>query len=287
MIDDQAAGLRRMNTRRPVKVIAVTSGKGGVGKTNIVSNLAVSLARSNQQVMVLDADFGLGNQDILLDVMPPFNLGHVVRGEKSLGEILVRSQHGVWLVPAASGTQAMAELGLHAQAALIQSFGDLTLPLDVMLVDTAAGLASSVLNFALAAQEVVVVVSNEPTSLTDAYSMIKVLSREHGLRRFHILANMVQNAIEGRELFNRLSTVAERYLDVYLGYLGAVPLDPKLRKSVQLQRPVVDAYPASPSAQALTRIANQLTQWPTPTHPCGRMEFFLERLLPPQVARQG
>ncbi|MEK8090548.1 MinD/ParA family protein [Thermithiobacillus plumbiphilus] len=268
-----------MRNNKPVRVIAVASGKGGVGKTNVVANMAVSFAKYGRKVMVLDADLGLGNIDVLLDLAPRFNLSHVVRGEKTLEEVLVEGPHGIHVVPAASGIQAMAELDLRAQAALVQSFGDLSLPLDILLIDTAAGISSSVLTFSLAAQEIIVVISNEPTSITDAYALIKVLSRDYGHRRFRLLANMVRDAQEGRELFNKILQVADRYLDVSLDLMGMIPFDAKLRRAVQHQRAVTDAFPNAPSTQAFHRLVTTAERWPMPVGNGGRLEFFMERLI--------
>lgn len=268
-----------MHSRNPVRVIAVASGKGGVGKTNVVANLAIAFAKSGKKVMVLDADLGLGNLDVLLDLAPRFNLGHVVRAEKTLQEVMVEGPHGIAVVPAASGIQAMAELDLRAQAALIQSFSELTMPLDVLLIDTAAGISSSVMTFSLAAQEIIVVISNEPTSITDAYALIKVLSRDYGHRRFRLLANMVHDAQEGRALYSKIAQVADRYLDVSLDFMGIIPFDPKLRRAVQFQRAVVDAFPNTPASLAFSRLSATVERWPRPVGSGGRLEFFMERLI--------
>lgn len=276
---DQAEGLRRMHSKKPVRVIAVASGKGGVGKTNVVANLAVALAKAEKKVMILDADLGLGNVDVLLDLAPRYNLGHVIRAEKTLEEVMVEGPYGVSVVPAASGVQAMAELDQRAQATLIQSISELTMPLDVLLVDTAAGISSSVINFSLAAQEIVVIISNEPTSITDAYALIKLLNRDYNHKRFRLLANMVHDAHEGRELYNKIAQVADRYLDVSLDFMGIIPFDPKLRRSVQFQRAVVDAFPNAPSSLAFNRLCATLERWPMPKGNGGRLEFFMERLI--------
>lgn len=267
-----------MRNNKPVRVIAVASGKGGVGKTNVVANMAVAFAKYGKKVMVLDADLGLGNIDVLLDLAPRYNLSHVVKGEKTLEEVVVGG-HGILVVPAASGIQSMADLDLRAQAALIQSFGDLTIPLDILLIDTAAGISSSVLTFSLAAQEIIVVISNEPTSITDAYALIKVLSRDYGHRRFRMLANMVRDAQEARELFNKVLQVADRYLDVSLDLMGMIPFDAKLRRAVQHQRAVVDVFPDAPSSLAFNRLVATADRWPMPVGNGGHLEFFMERLI--------
>lgn len=268
-----------MHNKKPVRVIAVTSGKGGVGKTNVVANMAVAYAKSGKKVMVMDADLGLGNVDVLLDLTTHDNLSHVIRGEKELAEIIVEGPNGIMVIPAASGVQSMAELDVQAQASLIQAFSDLNMPLDILLIDTSAGISSNVLNFSLAAQEIVVVVSNEPTSITDAYALIKVLNRDYGHRRFHLLANMVVDAHEGRELYNKVAHVADRYLDVSLDFMGIIPFDPKLRRAVQYQRAVVEAFPSCPASMAFNRLASTVERWPMPEGNGGRLEFFMERLI--------
>ena len=282
---DQAAGLRSMMAPRPVRVIAVTSGKGGVGKTNVSVNLAVALATLGRRTMLLDADLGLANVDVLLGLQVRHNLSHVLEGRCGLEEVIVEGPAGVRIVPAASGVARMAGLTPAEHAGLIRAFSDLGETLDVLVVDTAAGISDSVIAFTRAAQEVIVVVCDEPASITDAYALIKVLSRDHGLERFHVLANMVRSAPEGRELHRKISAVTGRFLDVTLHYLGAVPYDEQLRRAVQRQRAVVEAYPRSRAALAFKNLAERADNWPVPRQPRGHVEFFVERLL--EAGRAG
>ena len=223
-IMDQAEGLRRLQ-RPPTKVITVASGKGGVGKTNVVANLAIPLARGGQRVMVFDADLGLGNIDILLGLTPRHNISHVLSGEKQLSDVLVRGPQDILVLPASSGVASMASLDVATQARLIDAVSSLDIPLDYLLVDCAAGIAGDVLTFSRAAQDLIVVLSNEPASVADAYALIKVLSKQYGLKRFHLLPNMVRDAREGQALFAKITGVADRYLDVSLDLLGSIPLD--------------------------------------------------------------
>ena len=279
MIEDQASGLRRMKQPRLIKVIAVTGGKGGVGKTNITLNTAVAMAKRGQRVLVLDADLGLANVDVMLGLRVDKNLSHVLSGECTLDEVLVTGPHGVKIAPATSGSQSMTELTPTQHAGLIRAFSELKAPIDVLIVDTAAGISDMVLSFSRAAQDILVVVCDEPTSLTDAYALIKILNREHGVFKFKVVANMVRNVREGQELFKKLSKVTGRFLDVALELVATVPFDENIRKAVRKQTPIVDAFPASPAAVAITELGVKAGQWPIPNQPGGHLEFFLEQLL--------
>lgn len=276
---DQATGLRRIVSPKPVKVIAVSGGKGGVGKTNVSVNLAASLAKDGKEVLLLDADLGLANIDVMLGLNPAYDLSHVIAGERTLEEVIIDGPANIKVIPASSGITRMANLSAKEQAGLINAFSELGHAIDVMVVDTAAGISESVINFCCASHEVVVVVCDEPASITDAYAFIKVMSREHKIERFQILANMARTTQEGRELFNKLSKAADRFLDVMLTFMGTIPYDERLRKAVQHQRAVVDAFPRSPSALAMKRLAKQVDKWPDVEQMGGQLEFFIERLI--------
>ncbi|MEI6336907.1 MAG: MinD/ParA family protein, partial [Methylococcaceae bacterium] len=251
-----------MSQSNPVRVIAITSGKGGVGKTNLSVNIGIALAQRGRRVALLDADMGLANVDILLGIYPKFNLSHVLSGEKTLAEIMLNGPSGLKVIPGASGIQKMAELSTIEQAALIHAFSDIDQDLDVLIVDTAAGISASVVNFARACQEIIVVVCDEPTSLTDAYAFIKLLNRDYNLSNFHVLTNMVKTIQQGQALFQKLTKVTDHYLDVTVRFLGAVPYDEYLRKSVQKQTPVVVAFPESKSSVAVKEVAGKIDSWP-------------------------
>lgn len=279
MIQDQASGLRRLTQPSLTKVIAVTGGKGGVGKSNVSLGMAICMARQGKKVMVLDADLGLANVDVMLGLRPKRNLGHVLAGECDLKDAIVEGPHGIKIIPATSGTQKMAELSHAQHAGLIRAFGSLEDEMDVLIVDTAAGISDMVVSFSRAAQDVVVVVCDEPTSITDAYALIKLLSKEHQVQRFKVVANMVRSYREGRELFAKLTLVTERFLNVSLELVACIPLDDKVRQAVKKQRIVVDAFPRSPAALALGTLAGKALGWPLPKTPTGHLEFFVERLL--------
>ena len=278
---DQAQGLREplAAPQKPVRVVAVTGGKGGVGKTTISVNLAVALAASGRRTLLLDADLGLANVDVLLGLTPSYTLADVVDGRCDVEDTIIDGPRGLAIAPAASGRRRMADLGPAEHVGLVRAFSELKRDLDVMVVDTAAGLSDSVMTFAQAAQEVIVVVCNEPASITDAYALIKLLSHERGVRRVQVLPNMVRSPAEGRELFNKLVRVTDRFLDVTVSLLSAIPYDGWLRRAIQRQQAVVEAYPSCASSQALLAMARRVEQWSAPSGPRGNVEFFVERLV--------
>jgi flagellar biosynthesis protein FlhG len=276
---DQASGLRQMVNPRPVRAIAVTGGKGGVGKTNVSVNLGVAAAEMGRKVMLLDADLGLANIDVVLGLHPKHDLSHVMRGERSLEEILIEGPSGLKVIPGASGLQALAELSPAEHTGLIRAFSEFAADTELLIVDTAAGISDTVLSFSRASHEVVVVVCDEPASITDAYAIIKLLNRDYGHQRFRVLANMVRSAQEGRELYNKMCRVTDRYLDVTLGFMGAIPFDENLRKAVKAQRPVVQAFPRSRVAQVIRNLAKKIETWPQPDGANGQVQFFVERLI--------
>jgi len=276
---NQAETLMQFNSTQPVKVIAVTGGKGGVGKTTVSANLAVSMAAQGRDVMLVDADLGLANVDVVLGLHTRFHLGHVVKGECSLEDAIVTGPRGLQVVPAASGIKHMANLSASEQAGIIRAFSDLYHRVEVLIVDTAAGLHDSVLTFSQAAHHVVVVVCDEPASITDAYGLIKVLSREHGVRRFQILANQTRRAGEGPDLYQKIARVCDRFLNVTLEFAGSVPYDDFLRRAVQRQTAVVEAYPACISSVALKNLAQKADKWSVPKGARGHLEFFVERMV--------
>lgn len=276
---DQAAGIRKMTNTKPVRVIAITSGKGGAGKTNLSVNLGIALAQTGQRVAILDADMGLANVDILLGIYPQFNLSHVLSGEKTLRDIMLEGPSGIKVIPGASGIQKMAELSATEQAAMIHAFSELDQELDVLIVDTAAGISASVVNFARACQEIMVVVCDEPTSLTDAYAFIKLLNRDYKLSNFHVVTNMVKTVEQGQALFQKLTKVTDHYLDVTLRYVGAVPYDQNLGKSVQKQTPVVVGFPGTKATLAIKDIAAKINNWPLKSNAGSFIEFFVEKMI--------
>lgn len=270
-----------MGSNHPVQVIAVTGGKGGIGKTNVSVNLSLALADMGRRVVLLDADLGLANVDVLLGLKPKATLADVLEGKCDLRDVMVNGPGGIRVVPAASGAAAMVSLSAQQHAGLIQAFSEIGDNIDVLIVDTAAGIGDSVVSFVRAAQEALIVVCDEPTSITDAYALIKLLNRDHGMTRFRVLANMVGTPQEGRMVFAKLTKVTDRFLDVALQYVGAVPFDEAVRKSVQKQRAVFEAFPRSKASLAIRAIAQKVDAWPLPANPRGHLEFFVERLVQP------
>ncbi|HEX7385259.1 MAG TPA: MinD/ParA family protein [Burkholderiaceae bacterium] len=285
MTADQAAGLRQAPGGRPaVHVLAIASGKGGVGKTTISVNLSLALCQLGQHVMLLDADLGLANVDVLLGLQPRFNLSHVVKGECRLRDTIISGPHGLQIVPAASGQQQMAELTTVQHAGLIEAFSELERNVDTLVIDTGAGISAGVTTFVQAAQDVLVVACNEPASITDAYALIKVLSRDHGVRRFQIVANQVRSTSDGGAVFENLRRVAERFLDVQLVHLGNIPHDEWIRRAIRRQRAVVDLYPGSVASGAFRVLARKIPRLPVTPGARGNLEFFVERLVAPAAA---
>jgi flagellar biosynthesis protein FlhG len=263
----------------PVQVIAVTGGKGGVGKSNVSVNLSIALAEMGRRVVLLDADLGLANIDVLLGITSKSNISNVLSGEVSLRDVLVNGPGGIRIIPAASGTQEMAQLDAREHAGLIRAFSSIADQLDVLVIDTAAGISDGVVSFVKAAQEAMIVVTDEPTSITDAYALIKLLNRDHGLFRFRVLANMVKTSQDGHNLFAKLTKVTDRFLDVALQYVGCIPFDDSVKRSVQRQRAVVEAYPRAKASLAYKSLAKKVDSWPLPTSARGNLEFFVESLV--------
>lgn len=282
--DDQANGLRKMN-KQMVKVISVTGGKGGVGKTNVTLNFAMALSQLGKRVLVLDADLGLANCDVMLGLRVEKNLSHVLSGEAELDDIIIDGPLGIKIIPATSGSQNMTELTPAEHAGLIRAFSELKTPVDVMLVDTAAGISDMVLSFSRASQDVMVVVCDEPSSITDAYALMKILSRDHGVEKFKIVANMVRSLKEGQELFSKLTRVTDRFLDVNLELVATIPYDENVRKAARKQKAFIDAFPRTAASMAIKSLALKAVKWPLPATASGHLEFFLEQLVQPHSNR--
>ncbi len=267
--------------------MAIASGKGGVGKTNISINLSMAMADLGKEVILFDADLGMANVDVLLGLHPLRNLSHVIRQECELQDILINGPNNIRIIPAASGVKMMGQLTDIQHAALVHAFDDVVEKTDVLVIDTSAGLFSSVLSFCAASQEVIIVVCNEPASITDAYALIKVLHRDHQVDRFRVVVNMIDDREEGRLLFRRLVRVCEKYLDVVLDLMGIIPRDQNIVKAIQKQRALLQTYPSSPAAIEFKKMAQAADKWPGAKRASGKLEFFLECLIDGHTAEQA
>lgn len=279
IVHDQAEGLRRLLAGDFVRIVTVTGGKAGVGKTSLVVNLAAALARRGRKVMVLDEQQGQDGVVGRLGLTPRFDLMDVANREKTLEEVMLSGPEGVFIVPAGRAMQALPSLDAAGQSWLIRAFGNLADPPDVLLVDAASGIAGHVLPPSLAAQELIVAVSPQSISITDSYALIKVLRLGFARQRFHILVNRVQDGEEALRIFNNLAEAAGRFLDVSLEFMGCVPEDVSLRQANRLGRPAVDVFPQSPSAAAIRGLAETVERWPSPNGDHARLDGFMQRLI--------
>ncbi len=266
--NDQAASLRQFVSENPEssekvrrgRSLAILSGKGGVGKTNLAVNLALAAGQEGARVVVLDADLGLANVDILFGMMPRYNLSHVITGEKSLEEIIVTVDENVKIIPGGAGIQSLADLSSSRREELLQKFSVLEATEDFLLVDTAAGIYDSVLAFALAVETVLLVTTPEPTSIRDAYGVLKALSRiEGGIKKdVRLLVNMAYNEEDAQSVAERVQMAANQFLGMSVPFVGYVPWDPNIRKAVQKRRPFYLSYPSTGASKALSSIARRL-----------------------------
>ncbi|MDJ0782891.1 MAG: MinD/ParA family protein [Desulfosarcinaceae bacterium] len=259
------AGVLGTNGKRATRVLAVTSGKGGVGKTNIVANLGYALTKRGQRVLIFDADLGLGNLDVLLGIAPRYNLAHVLNGEKRLDEIIVTGPGNLHILPASSGVQELTRLSHGQQFRILRNLNELIEAYDVFLIDTAAGISTNVLYFAASAQEILVVVTPEPTAITDAYALMKVLAIKYHERHFKLIVNAAKSDAEADETYRQLNVVTSRFLDIEMEYLGKVLLDDNVKRGVRCQTMVSELAPISKASRNFAILARCLEASLPPT----------------------
>ena len=245
---------------RNTRFIAVTSGKGGVGKTNIVANLSVSLSELGKKVVVLDADFGLANLDVLLGLTPRYHLGHVLYGDKDIGEIIVQGPEGINIIPASSGLQQMSELTLLQRNRLIEGFSRLDMGIDYFIIDTAAGVSRNVVHFLVSANEVFVVCAPEPTAIVDAYAIIKIILAEDSEKPIRVIVNSVRQAEDAYEVFCQINSVVKRFLNREIDYLGYIERDSHVQRAVKSQMLVTHRFPNAPASRCFRILAQQIVQ---------------------------
>ncbi len=242
-----------------LRVLAVSSGKGGVGKTNIVANLAYAFAKMNKRVLVVDADLGLNNIDILLGLAPKFHIGHVLSGEKSVEEIIVDGPAGIQLLPAGGGLQELTQLDGEKKVLLMEELDRVSSGYDFLIFDTGAGVSTNVTYFCSAAHEILLVATTEPTSLTDVYALIKILHTKHAQKHFRMIINSVASEREAQLILRNLMAVTDRFLpNVSIKYLGYVLSDPNVPKAVRQQKAFMELYPYSKVSQCVDQLAQKM-----------------------------
>ena len=286
---DQAANLRSLvaaprpadGPAGPLRVIAVTSGKGGVGKTNISANLAVLAARAGKRVLVIDADLGLANVEIVFGLKPRYHMGDLINSSISIEDVMIEAPHGVKILPAGSGVQSLTQLSPEDKLRFIAALEPVQDKFDLVLVDSGAGIGDNVLFFVGAAQEAILVVSPEPTSLVDAYATVKVLSQQAGVRTFNVIVNPVVDELAARAVFQKLTAVTGKFLEARLVHLGYVPRDENLHRAIMAQRPLCEMFPSSPAARAIGAVSERLLAERRPGEVAtpGGLRFMWERLL--------
>jgi len=274
-LDSPASELNMPTTR----VLSITSGKGGVGKTAVVSNVAVSLAKQGKKVLIIDADLGLANIDVVLGLAPPYNLNHFFNGERTLEEVMVEGPYGLKVLPAGSGVQQYTRLDGQLKMRLIESLDAMEEQFDVVLIDTEAGISDNVTYFNVAAQDILVVTTPEPTAITDAYALMKLLSTQFHQKHFLLAVNSVREPDEGLDVFEKLTMVSGRYLDISLDYLGCIPFDRKMHDSVREQKVMVDLAPDHKVAKAFVELAESLIDTPMNNQAQGTLQFFWKQFL--------
>lgn len=280
-VSRKARDAKSWRTPSPPRVIAVTSGKGGVGKSNIVANLGVAMSQLGHRVLLIDADLGLANLDILLGLAPQHTIQDFFSLRQSLSQVIVPGPGGLKVLPAHSGLPELTELGNYQKLFLLNELDHFSETIDMVLIDTGAGISRNVLFFNVAAQERILVANNQPTSLADAYALMKVLVTQHKQTRFKLVVNGLSRPGEGEAVYRTLVRVAERFLDqeVFVEYLGFIPFDEMVLEAVMRQQPVMSLHPEAPASKSFARIARRLQESSVPSGIDGNIKFFWRQLL--------
>ncbi|WP_027190927.1 MinD/ParA family protein [Fundidesulfovibrio putealis] len=261
-------------------VFSVTSGKGGVGKTNISANLAVSLSKMGKRVVLLDADLGLANVDVVLGMAPELNLFHLFHKGMNLQKVLCQTPYGFHILPASSGVAEMLSLSTGQKLVLLEAMDFLEDKIDYLIVDTGAGIGDNVLYFNLAARERLLVLTTEPTSLTDAYALVKVMHLNHAVNRFRVVVNMAPSEKAAKQVFGKLYAACDHFLDgISLDFVDFIPHDATVRQAVIKQVPFCHMAPQAPASLKITDIARKITSWDVDAHLDGNIKFFWKKLL--------
>ncbi|MBF0357127.1 MAG: MinD/ParA family protein [Magnetococcales bacterium] len=266
--------------RKVPHTMAITSGKGGVGKTLVTVNLAINYARQGLKVLLIDADLGLANIDVVLGVTPKHTIEDVLSGELTLDEVAIPGPPGITILPAASGVAELSNLTEEQKLSLMDHIDHWHADFDVVLVDTGAGISPNVRFFVLAVERIMIVVTPDPASITDAYALMKVMFLNHRVSHFDLVVNQVSSESEAKDVYRTLAQVADKYLNIGMNFAGSIPEDPLLVKSVRQQKPVADLFPDSPASKAFIALSKRVMRmWQQKRHDDGRMIFFWRRLL--------
>jgi flagellar biosynthesis protein FlhG len=276
---DRTPGEIPINPKNKTRVISITSGKGGVGKTNIVANLGYALSKAGKRVLIMDADLGLANLDVLLGLAPKYNFSHVIMGTKSINEITMKGPGDIRILPASSGIQELTKLTKEQSIRFLTELDILLDSFDILLIDTAAGISSNVMYFNSTAQEIMVIVSPEPTSITDAYALMKVLSLKYSQNYFKLIINQSSSEEEALEVYRQLNLVAERFLDISIEFMGYVMHDVNIAKSVRQQKIVGELFPETIASKCFSSLAERIDKSGTPKNPRGNTNFFWKHFL--------
>ncbi len=286
---DQAKTLRDLNsqlpgplpqkTEQPTSVYSITSGKGGVGKTAVAANLAYVLASMGKRVLILDADLGLANIDVVFGISPTFNLNHFFTGEQDLQGIMCDGPMGIKILPAGSGIQNFTNLDSQQKMRLLDGLDAMQNHFDFVLIDTEAGISENVTYFNTAAQEILVITTPEPTAITDAYALMKLLSTQYHEKNFNLVVNQIESEDDALDVYRKLTMVANRYLDISIDYLGSIPNDRQMVESIRKQKVISELYPGSKITQAFHLLAGRICSEPTQASPKGNLQFFWKKLL--------